>query len=187
MPKKQIRPKKQRNKKQRQQQQILDFGKSYFDFLPDNILNLIFNFKHQLEFNPVINELKKVEDIATNNDLVDTNTGVLKLLKPVQSKKRLFVLMIPFKTDEINETIYNKDVKDKYKTKKISITKSLYNVMDHMIIDFDKNTKLKAIDILNLIFDCGIKIRDKFKIKDIQSLDFNNKSSANVKFIIENK
>jgi len=103
------------NKKSKsKKQQKLEFGRSYFDILPDDVLDLIYNFKHQLEFNPVINEFKKVEDIAIDNNLVDTNTGVLKLLKPIKEQKRLFIQMKPFKTDDVNETIYNKDVKEQY-------------------------------------------------------------------------
>jgi hypothetical protein len=175
------------NKKSKsKKQQKLEFGRSYFDILPDGVLDLIYNFKHQLEFNPVINEFKKVEDIAIDNNLVDTNTGVLKLLKPIKEQKRLFIQMKPFKTDDVNETIYNKDVKEQYLTKKISITKSLFNIMDHMVIDFYKKTNLTAIDILKIIFDCGIRIKDVFKIRDILNLDLNNNRSATIKFIIEN-
>ena len=186
MPLKQNRKPKTNKKSKSKQQQKLEFGQSYFDILPDNILYMIYNFKHQLEFNPIINEFKKVEDIAINNNLVDTNTGVLKLLQPIKNKKRLFIVMKPFKTDDVNETIYNKDVESKYSTKKISITKSLFNIMDHMLIDFYKKSTLTAIDILDLIFDCNIKIKDVFKIRDILNLDLHNQRSATIKFIIEN-
>jgi len=182
MPSKQNKRKITKSKKQPK----LEFGQSYFDILPDDVLDLIYNFKHQLEYNPIINEFKKVENIAVDNNLVDTNTGVLKLLKPIQNKKRLFIQMKPFKTDDVKETIYNKDVKDQYLTKKISITKSLFNIMDHMVIDFYKRSNLTAIDILNIIFHCGIRIKDVFKIRDIFNLDLQNNNSATIKFIIEN-
>ena len=38
----------------------LEFGRSYFDILPDGVLELIYKFKHQLGFSPVINKSKKV-------------------------------------------------------------------------------------------------------------------------------
>jgi len=58
--------------------------------------------------------------------------------------------------------------------------------MDHMVIDFYKKSNLTAIDILKIIFDCGIRIKDVFKIRDILNLDLNNNRSATIKFIIEN-
>ena len=139
MPFKQNRNKKNNKKSKSTKHTKIEFGQSYFDILPDGVLEKIYNFKHQLEFCPIINEFKKVEDIAIDNNLVDTNTGVLKLLKPIKDIKRLFIQMKPFKTDDVNETIYNKDVKEQYLTNKISITKSLFNIMDHMVIDFCKN------------------------------------------------
>ena len=118
MPTKQNKNTRSNKKPKSKKQPKLEFGRSYFDILPDGVLDLIYNFKHQLEFRPVINEFKKVEDIAIYNNLVDTSTGVLKRLKPIQNKKRLFVQMMPFKTDIVNETIYNKDVKEQYLTHK---------------------------------------------------------------------
>jgi len=58
--------------------------------------------------------------------------------------------------------------------------------MDHMIIDFYKKSNLTAIDILKIIFNCGIRIKDVFKIRDILNLDLHNDNSATIKFIIEN-
>ena len=75
------RPNKQSRSKR---QPTLECGRSYFDILPDGVLELIYSFKHQLEFNPILQEFKKIENITISDNLVDTNTGVLKLLKPVQ-------------------------------------------------------------------------------------------------------
>ena len=55
-----------------------------------------------------------------------------------------------------------------------------------MIIDFYKKSNLTAIDILKIIFNCGIRIKDVFKIRDILNLDLHNDNSATIKFIIEN-
>ena len=58
----------------------LPFGKSYIDYLPDDILYHVYYFKHQLEFKSTLHIISKLR-IAVDSELVETRIPIKTLLE----------------------------------------------------------------------------------------------------------
>ena len=143
----------------------LEYGKSYIDLLPDDVLEKIFFKKHQLEFSGTLAEIKKVQEV---HEIIDNNKIVLQLLKNIPSKKRMMVFMKPFHTEDSDIYLQNETTKNKYSTKKITLSKTISSSLNYIEIEFIDRQKLKVIDMIKLITDCGIEIKDTSKLIDIK-------------------
>ena len=69
--------------------EILSFGKSYLDFLPEAVLENIFRMKHQLEFKRTVDLLNKLR-VGLDYEIFDVHIPVKKLLSTVTKKVNLY-------------------------------------------------------------------------------------------------
>ena len=65
-------------------------GKSYMDVLPDNILDKIYYYQHQLNFKDSLDFIKKLR-IALDTDMYDSKVPIKKLLTKATDNNLIYI------------------------------------------------------------------------------------------------
>ena len=105
---------------------IVPTGKSYIDFLPEEVLYTINLYQHQLTFNDSLNFIKKLR-IVLDSEISDSKIPIKKLLKKATDKKLIYIDVGMFDCSHYNNSVddMNKTIKKEFKTDKIQIHKGL--------------------------------------------------------------
>jgi uncharacterized protein (UPF0248 family) len=66
--------------------QVLPYGSSYIDFMPDDIIHTIFKTKHEMEYHSTVQMINKFK-YAFDEDNFKTRIPIKQLLKPLTKRK----------------------------------------------------------------------------------------------------
>ena len=155
-------------------------GRSYIDFLSDDVLQKIYKMKHQLEFNPKLDILDKLK-LAVDCELIEMRIPIRKLLEKINTKKQLYIDVghfTPPKGDKGREIIQNK-----FNTKKIAYYKGT-GVSCELEIKFNDKVDLMVIDILHIIEQMGMSSRTNIILVDIDTSHLHHKTTC-ISFIMD--
>ena len=163
---------------------IVPNGKSYIDFLPEEVLYTINLYQHQLIFNDSLNFIKKLR-IVLDSEISDSKIPLKKLLKKATDKKLIYIDVGMFDCSHYNNSVddMNKSIKKEFKTDKIQIHKGLLPQFTQIEIKLTEKMTLLIIDVLDILYELGLTRRINNKVVDVITEDL--RKSAMIHFTLE--
>ena len=151
-------------------------GRSYIDYLPDDVMINIFKMKHQMEFQPVIKMLSKLQYFKDKTGL-ECTIPPSKLYKRATTKKGLYISIRGMDHSNFtNESdVNNEHIKKEYRTKKIKIINGC-DILPIIQIKFTDKLEILFIDVLFIIAMIGLSNMVTFNtIIDVSTIEENEK------------
>jgi hypothetical protein len=146
--------------------------RSYIDYLPDNISERIYYFKHQLEMKPSLNLLTRLR-IALDSEIVETRIPIKKLLEVATNKKQIYINGNQFTAppdDNKNEIIQNE-----FNTNKIQYHRGWGHLVQ-VELSLNEKRNIMVIDILYILLHLGFTGRTDKILVDIKPHDIHHKT-----------
>ena len=153
--------------KKKNVQTPLPLGRSYIDYLPNDILTDIYKMKHNLEFKDTLNLISRLR-VALDYDIAQAHIPIKRLLKKATHKKQIYINVLPFDCSNLdNANNHNKAIlKKEFNTDKILVHKGMFSLTQLEIKKADTRPIL-IVDVLYFIYILGLTKRFDKEIVDL--------------------
>ena len=169
-----LKREKRRNAKNNVTTNVLPFGESYIDFMPDDVLHTIFKNKHAMEYLPTLQMINKFK-YAFDEDNFKTRIPIKQLMKPL-TKRKIFHMDVEEYRGEIAFGATEEDIKkvEKDFNVKVALNKPNDPLNIQTFNEFYTDVRIKWKDprhVLVLDIICLTKSLDLYSLNRWYSLE----------------